>query len=338
MKIRTIIRLLTIAALLLFVIPSCVKEGPAGLDGQDGTAGADGVDGADGADGTAFCMECHSTTVVDPIKSELASSLHATGTSFAYAGGRESCSRCHSNEGFITFIETSAADTTTSSNSITCNACHSHGDMPTFQDEDGNAVFVRTTDPVELIIDPTITIDYGNASNLCANCHQPRTAAPTPDGDGNFEITSSHYGPHHGPQGTLLMGIGLYKFDGTATVPGVGAATHATAGCTTCHMYEGAHTFAEPYLDACAQCHGEVDDFDINGKQTEIEGLMDELAAILVTEGVLGDDGHVITGTYPVNVARGFYNYIAVEEDKSEGAHNPDYVIAILKNTIEALQ
>ncbi len=335
MKIRTIIRLLTVATLLLFVIPSCVKEGPPGMDGIDGTDGQDGLDGEDGADGTAFCMDCHSTTVVEPIETALASSLHVTGTSWAYAGGRESCSRCHSNEGFIAYL---MGDTVTSTNPLSCDACHTHGDMPTFQDEDGNPVFVRTTDPVTLIIDPTMTIDYENASNLCANCHQPRTAAPTPDADGNFTITSTHYGPHHGPQATLLMGIGLYKFDGSSTVPGVGAATHATAGCTVCHMYEGAHTFAEPYLAACNQCHSSATDFDINGKQTEIEELMTTLAGILVTNGVLGEDGHVITGTYPVNVARGFYNYIAVEEDKSMGAHNPAYVIAILENTIEALQ
>ncbi len=318
MKIRTSFRLLIATSFLLSIVPSCVKEGPPGKDGDE----------------TAFCMECHTSTVVEPIYTELATSLHVQGTSWA-RGGSESCSRCHSNEGFIAYL---AGDTVTSTNPLACNACHTHGDMPIFQDEEGDAVFVRTSDPVVVIIDPSQTIDYGNASNLCANCHQPRTGPPSPDGDGNFQITSSHYGPHHGPQGTLLMGIGLYDFGGANSLPAVGSATHATAGCTACHMYEGAHTFAEPFLEACAQCHGTVANFDINGKQKEIETLMATLAGILTTDGVLDAEGNVVVGTYPVDVARGFYNYISIEEDKSMGAHNPSYVIPILKNTIDALK
>ncbi len=344
MKIKTLFRLLTIAALVLFVIPSCVKEGPAGMDGVNGADGTDGADGADGADGTAFCMTCHTESVVTTISSEWGGSLHALGTSFAYAGGRKDCSRCHSGDGFITYIETAAADTTTSTKPITCEACHSHGssDIPSFQDDDGNPVFVRTTEPVSLIIDMGKTIDFGNESNLCVNCHQPRTAYPVPDTDGNFTITNSHYGPHHGPQSTVLMGLGMYAFSGSATIPGEGAHTHSTVGCVTCHMDmdEGKHTFGEPYLDACTQCHGDVTDADINDKQTEVLSLMTRLHDLLDAKGVFDavENSEETAAVMPVNDARAYYNYLTVEEDRSEGAHNADYVIAILTNTIETLE
>ena len=330
MKIRMIIRLLSVAALLLCIIPSCVKEGPAGLDGTNGT---DGADGADGADGTAFCMDCHNSTTIGTITEAWELTNHATGTSFA-RGTDEDCSRCHSSEGFIAFV---AGGVATGTSPVGCETCHSHGDVPVFQDENGDPSYIRTTAPVALVIDPVKTIDLGGESNLCVNCHQPRTAYPEPDADGNFAITNSHYGPHHGPQGTILMGLGMYPFTGSMTIPGEGAHPHAQAGCTTCHMNEASHSFS-PGIDACAQCHGDVTTTDIDGKQTEVEDLMAELATKLQEEGVLDANGALVTGTYSVAVSRAFYNYSTVEEDKSEGAHNPNYVIAILTNTIESLQ
>ena len=48
----------------------------------------------------------------------------------------------------------------------------------------------------------------GGAGNLCGNCHQPRRAIADADADGNIEITSTHWGPHHGPQTAVLLGIG----------------------------------------------------------------------------------------------------------------------------------
>lgn len=344
MKIKTLFRLLTIAALVLFVIPSCVKEGPAGMDGVDGTNGTDGADGAAGADGTAFCMDCHTDSKVAEITSDWSSSNHAIGTSFAYAGGREDCSRCHSGDGFTTFIKTAAADTVTSTTPITCGACHSHGnsDIPTFQDDNGDPVYIRTTAAVSEIIDEGNTIDLGGPSNLCVNCHQARTGYPEADTDGNFAITSTHYGPHHGPQGNMIVGAVGYKFAGSVDYPATGntATKHAEAGCVTCHMYEASdypsHTFA-PNVNACAQCHGDVTDFDIDGVQTEVTGLLTTLESKLEEKGVMAS-GTVVPGTYEVTLARAYYNYILCEEDRSEGVHNPDYIKALLQNTIEALQ
>ncbi len=351
MKIKTLFRLLTIAALVLFVIPSCVKEGPAGMDGVDGTAGADG---ADGADGTAFCLDCHNDTKMSLVESQYETSVHGTSVvqfdgryTYQYAGegkSRVECATCHTEEGFIDriasglFFYRDTANGLAYPSAIGCDACHSGLHLSFDQETDGVDYALRTTDAVIVRMDEGNTIDLSGPSNLCVNCHQARTAYPEADTDGNFKITSVHYGPHHGPQGNMIVGKIGYQFSGSVNYPETGntATAHAVAGCTTCHMNDGNHSF-EPMLDACAQCHGDVTDFDIDGVQTEVTALLTTLESKLEEKGVMSD-GEVVPATYEVTLARAYYNYILCEEDRSEGVHNPEYIKALLTNTIEALQ
>lgn len=37
-------------------------------------------------------------------------------------------------------------------------------------------------------------------------------------------------------------------------------------------------------------------------------------------------------------LAQAFFNWIGLEEDRSLGVHNPSYVKALLKNSIEAVE
>ena len=350
MKYISFSKLLLLGFSFVFMLASCTKEGPmgpAGADGQDGTNGINGTNGTNGVDGTAFCMECHSATVVDNLTAEWTVSGHGSGSSLG-RGTRSGCSQCHSGVGFVASLSGSED---LSGSSIKCSSCHTHGEPPVFQDEDGNPVFVRTKDAVALMIDPSTIIDLESAANLCVNCHQPRTAAPVdedqydeddviidPAGDGMYTITSSHYGPHHSPQSALLEGWGGYEFPGSVTYPGTKAHPHRkSADCIKCHMHEKNHKFTIPEVTACASCHGDIDDYNVNGKVTEIHGLIEELAGLLEEEGIL-HDGHVVTGTYPIKLAAAFFNYAIIEEDQSEGVHNPIYVEALLTNTIEALQ
>ncbi len=351
MDMRDLIKLLFIVLLALLVIPSCVKEGPPGIDGIDGADGANGAngsDGANGADGVAFCMDCHNNATVTSFEEQWIASGHGSGWTLSSFGSWGDCAQCHSGVGFMASL-TEGADL--SGSPIGCVSCHTHGeDTPVFQDDDGNAVFLRTKEAVALLVDPTRIIDLESNANLCVNCHQPRTAAPAdldqfdddilidPAGDGMYTITSSHYGPHHSPQSALLEGWGGFEFSGSLTYPGTKAHPHRTStDCVGCHMDEKNHMFTVPAIAACTSCHGGATDYNINGKITEVHALMEELAVILEGEGIL-HDGHVVTGTYPIDVVAGYYNYIIVEEDQSEGVHNPDYVEALLTNTIESLQ
>lgn len=312
-----------VAILALFVFASC--EGPAGENGNDS------------------CVECHNAANMSLKSTQYESSGHGIGAYVSYAGGRKSCARCHSNEGFLevqkTGRDTTAADIAIPTR-ISCETCHS-GTHETFDVEtDGKDYKLTSKSPVALIMfKGEKTVDFGASSNLCANCHQPRTAAPTADADGNFKISSTHYGPHHGPQASYLEGVGAAEISGSVVYPAPHAGAHAsTAGCVTCHMGEGegdegGHTF-NPTVASCTACHADAKSFDINGVQTEVKGLLEELAGVLKAKGVLDADGVVVPGTYPVDLAKAYYNYIGIEEDRSEGVHNPAYIKAVLKNTI----
>jgi len=342
--------LMLIASSLIFV--QCTHEsvpGPQGVAGIDGINGINGIDGKDGKDGAASCTECHSDSHRLPIESSYPYSAHANQTIMyngmtlaeyanqSFFGG--SCTQCHTNEGYIDYMNTGATNPGSYANPtrIDCKTCHDkHG---TFDFEnDGYDFALRNFAPTTLITDPTYTIDFGDKSNNCASCHQPRTAPPVDDGTGMFAVTSSRWGPHHGPQSTLLEGIQGAEIAGSEAYPGIGTATHRTgSSCTNCHMGadsgadDGEHTF-KPTSTACTTCHP-------GGAPGEVDGLaanMTNLAALLEGIGIV-HDGHPVEGDYTISQAEAAWNYLLIIEDSSNGVHNPAYAKALIKNSIEVL-
>ncbi len=340
MKLKEITKLLFVASLVLFIIPACVKEGPPGIDGADGAEGIDGdagIDGADGADGSAFCIDCHNTATMDGFETQWATSAHATGGSFA-RGTSGTCAPCHSSEGFIAAAAGLSATGTTP---VNCTTCHTHGETPVFEDEDGNAVFFRIDEAVTLMADNTIEVNLTDGANMCVNCHQSRRAYTDIDDDGDGIATiPGHYGPHHSSQTNMLVGTGGREFAGTTAYPESGstASAHAELGCVSCHMSESNHEFTTPMVTTCTPCHSGATNFDVNGKLTEIAGLVTELEVLLAAEGAFAD-GEVVEGVdVSVDVLGAVWNYLHVYDDHSQGVHNPAYTEALLRNTIEKLQ
>nr|MBD3622708.1 hypothetical protein [Sunxiuqinia sp.] len=341
MKLREITKLLFVASLVLFIIPACVKEGPPGLDGADGADGIDGVDGADGADGAdgvAFCIDCHNTATMDGFDAQWATSGHAAGSSLGYAGTRSGCANCHSGVGFVAWLN---GGSDISGSPIDCKTCHTHGETPVFEDGEGNPVFLRTDEAVTLMADNTIEVSLASGSNTCVNCHQSRKAYTDIDADGDGIATiPSHYGPHHSSQTNMLVGTGGREFAGTTAYPesGSSASAHAELGCVSCHMSDSNHEFTTPMISACTQCHSGATNFDVNGKLTEIAGLVTELEVLLAAEGAFAD-GEVVEGVdVSVDVLGAAWNYLHIYDDHSQGVHNPAYTEALLRNTIEKLQ
>jgi hypothetical protein len=209
-----------------------------------------------------------------------------------------------------------------------CRACHAIHTSYT-----GDDWALETTDPVELYAFEGETYD-GGEGNLCANCHQPRRQIDAAV-DGEIEVTSTHWGPHHGPQSAMLMGLA-----GAGDVEGSPSAHYqmVEGTCVACHLGEGAnHTF-EPDVAACQACHSGAEDFDINGTQTEIQGMLDELEEGLIAKGWLDEEGHPAVTSVPEAEAAALWNWIYVaHEDKSLGVHNPAYTRALLEAGMEAL-
>jgi len=339
--------LLLLLAAAMFVMVSCTKEGAQGPAGPAGPAGENGTDGTDGVDGNATCLQCHTLANKDAIMAQYDMSGHSAGLYVGYAGGRNNCAMCHSHEGFVetqhTGMDTTAANIPIPTH-IQCQTCHDFHETLDFEN-DGPDYAIRQNGPVDLLMyraanpPSVVTLDFGNNSNLCLNCHQPRRVGPVDDGTGNFTITSTHYGPHHGPQGTYLQGIGGAEVG--VGYPEPGSSTHVQAGCTGCHMHEyadseGGHTWKVP-VASCTPCHEGATSLDINGKQTEIEGLIAQLAEGLTAAGILDDEGHVVTGTYPLEHAQAFYNYAGLIDDRSNGVHNYGYIHTLVVNSIGAL-
>jgi len=361
----------------------------AGPSGDDGINGIDGVDGLDGADGSAeVCIACHSNSKRDPIHAAYENSNHFnftvtyTGASLPEYANRTSCARCHTGQGFQEYIETGiVSEPFAVPSTITCTTCHDNHRSFDFE-TDGQDYALRTIDPIHLIVDSNYTIDMTNesnplgTSNTCINCHQPRTPSPQIAStiDGKFMITSTHWGPHHGPQATMLEGIQGAEIAGSAGYPAAGSSTHrSSSSCVGCHMGEptaadnGSHSFF-PTRGACVQCHDDsgfptATSYDYNGVQTATLSSLEELAVFLATvpgqdiakdsngdyqpvfeaDGVtpvmhvgIVVDGHPVRGLYDYIDAQAAFNYLLVEEDKSEGVHNPAYVEALLANSIEA--
>jgi hypothetical protein len=322
-------------------------EGPTGPQGPIGEAGPQGAIGPQGPAGPAgpagpsgefsatdlTCADCHNSS--NTITGKLADwngSAHGSGDSFA-RGESGSCSGCHSGAAFVDMLAVGADFSTygigdpetTRQDCRTCHQVHT-----TYTEADWA---LRTTDAVELAIYDGLTYD-GGSGNLCANCHQPRRTFPTTtNDDGTVSITSSHWGPHYGAQSSMLLGVGGAT-DGSA-------AMHYTLvenTCAGCHMGEGDDHGFYPSEDNCTACHSGAESLDINGVQTEVTAMMEELLAGLVALGYMDDEGHPIPADVPAAHAAAVWNYRHVYQDHSHGAHNPTYTKALLQAGLDALQ
>ena len=298
------------------------------------------------------CLDCHNdTTVITGKKTGWSESMHGTGEAYV-RGTSASCAACHSGGGFSAMVAAGLTPETIEAGDPNptrqdCRACHQVHTSYTVADW-----ALETTDPVALYALEGAIYD-GGKGNLCANCHQPRRVIAAADPNGNIAVTSTHWGPHHGPQSAMMLGIG-----GGGDVAGFPGAHSVLVRntCVTCHIgKDNRHTF-EPDVSACVTCHSDAEDFDIDGVQTEVEALIVQLRDLLVAKGLLaeeteyeiGDDGvieevvagyHPVVGVYPAAQASALWNYIFIAiEDGSLGVHNPGYTKALLEAAIEALQ
>jgi len=297
------------------------------------------------------CFECHGDHVTEILDAQLQYEESAHGTGDTYNENRNndsyyaSCEACHTHEGFVASVDDDFVHDNTDFgriNCFTCHAPHSNGDFG-----------LRSEEAVTL--EDGVTVYDKNSSNLCVACHHSRRDAVSYV-EGTDEL-STHFGPHHGPQSDMLLGVNAWEFDGY-DFDDNSAHTNTTAnGCLDCHMVDylygtGGHAFfmANEEFEyentkGCnvETCHnGDIDEFDVDGKMTEIDDMMDELQGLLISADLLvwndedgayePPDGQPITSA---DSAGAVYNYIFVREDRSHGIHNFDYAEALLEATIE---
>ena len=270
---------------LIFI--GCTKEGPQGPAGANGT---------NGKDANATCTLCHNFSDTIIVKMfQYDASKHASASTIAEAA-RATCSGCHSHEGFLEKLQTHSTVTHAYADAapINCRTCHQiHS---TYTPADWT---LRDVTPVMPYIDTTTTIDLSLAiagggtdgtSNLCGKCHQARQAVPpltNPKGTDTIAITSSRWGPHHGPQFLMLAGKGAYEMGAS---PFRITNHKGFATCRNCHLgtaqgnFVGGHTLwmssteTGDNVAVCKGCHPSIGTtFDYNGVQTDVSNKLNQL-------------------------------------------------------------
>lgn len=304
------------------------------------------------------CAQCHSEGTHHIKPDEWVNSRHA----ITVREESSSCTGCHGGKGFVDRMNgLPQSEWRTEYSAITCATCHDPHDAtnPHQVRGKGSVTLLDTSRPGGA----TVVTNGGNGM-VCMNCHMSRRDAVTyVEGTG-----SSHFGPHHGPQTDMLMGVNAITYD--ETIPSTAHYKVVADTCATCHMQPtlptdatflkaGGHTFAPSWdggtpddpsddvdlVGACMQCHGPIASFDfprqdyngdgvIEGVQTEVEHLLHDLAMMLPP---IGQPTVEITAAYTKQQLKAVYNYLFVEEDGSKGVHNLSYAVGLLKAAIADL-
>ncbi|MCK5278296.1 MAG: hypothetical protein KAK04_07160 [Cyclobacteriaceae bacterium] len=133
-------------------------------------------------------------------------------------------------------------------------------------------------------------------------------------------ISSTHAGPHHGPQGNVWAGLGAVN-DGTA----YGA--HSD-GCVKCHMGpDSGHSF-KPKEANCTvtDCHGGSKQPALDAFAVRIHAAGEALEAIHAVH-FDDEDGtfHPVYASLPRADFNAWWDFMVLLEDRSNSAHNPAY-------------
>ena len=299
------------------------------------------------------CSVCHEEQPYHVKNLEWKNSKHA----IAVREERTSCAGCHQGIGFADRMK-GMDPVRTEYAAITCAACHEPHDAT-------NPHQVRSTADVTLNDTskpggPTVVTE-GGTGKLCMQCHISRRDAVS-----YAEEYHSRFGPHHGPQTDMFVGANAITYG--KDIPSSAHLYAIEDSCAACHavatsrnspehLLAGGHTFQPRWdggtpddpsddvdlVNACSSCHGPIvsfnfprEDYDgdgvLEGVQTEVEGLMHELAMMLPP---IGEPTVNVTPAYAPHELKGAYNYLMVEEDGSMGLHNLSFTVGILKASIE---
>jgi nitrate reductase cytochrome c-type subunit len=374
-KMKRFIKLLSVLTILAFAGVACEK-GDTGATGPAGPAGADGENGIDGTDGTAGCIQCHTGDENMQIKdAQWVTSGHVNGGHMGgFYGSRDGCADCHSSQGFQGVVATGIWNEPAPVSPLPANCFTCHQIHETYSTEDWS---FRVGDNVEILVNEYLA-DQGNA-NTCIQCHQSRLAEPVLDlaSTTDVEITNKRFGPHHGPQGNMLIGAGnsgAYELDGSMSYANSVHASSASVNCVSCHMASQAGSGGDMALgehsnnigvgsweddtrtinaNGCVSCHSTLidnsaaTDFVSTARDANLV-LLENLRVALYDLGYLDDDDYVATGNVTVSSsnplvtspahAAAIYNYKFLMEDQSTLIHNANYGKALIQNSLDALQ
>jgi hypothetical protein len=266
-------------------------------------------------------------------------SVHGTGEAFV-RGETTACAGCHGTEGAKARINAglpphdASVEGVTNVSPFDCRTCHNIHTTYTKAD------FSLTGAEQAVKLEYTDGTFDGGKGNLCANCHQIRNPKPEITAGGNFDVTSGRYGPHYGTEAPMLLGEGGLGVTGVPSPHYQGVEDT----CVACHMGDERNHTYEPAVARCQTCHTDAENFDINGVQTEVQAMLDELHTIFVAQGLLDPEADLWIAstdaplTVSEAVAQAMWNYKVVVYDQSMGVHNSTYTEALLQQALDAMK
>lgn len=331
------------------------------------------------------CAQCHDNKDSGSVGikyAEWSNSLHAHSTRTPSGPGRNDCVRCHTAPGFRNFIEHAGSTTPYATNTvyeaITCAACHDPHDAT-------NPHQLRAANSYTLPEGTTVT-NVGNGA-LCMNCHHARNGEANQN-IANYKLGKptwaggSTFGVHDSTAGDMVEGVNAITYgkvipsgSHNAVIPNV---------CVGCHMQPvapnhpaftkaGGHTYSMSYkvvnggvtktvdlVDVCVKCHGPIEEFNfarkdydgdgvIEGVQTEIQHLLENLSRLLPSSTYRADGNYVADGlvktigrtsiqtNWPTKFLQAAWNWQFVNVEGSRGVHNAPYAVGVLKASIADL-
>jgi len=320
------------------------------------------------------CTQCHDSLTHHVKATEWGGSRHAVATRTPSGPTRNNCVRCHTAPGFAQYIATAGTTnvpyvTNTVYEAITCAACHDPHD-PT------NPHQLRAANTYTLPEGTTVT--NAGLGALCMNCHHSRNGAATTN-ILNFKLGlptwagGSSFGPHDSTAGDMVEGVNGITYG--KFIPSSAHSYVVTNVCVGCHMQPvattdpafgqaGGHTFSMTYsngtalvdkVDVCVKCHGPLSGFDfarkdydgdgnIDGVQTEVQHLLDQLSRLLPNSTYRADGNYVADGlvksslspktNWQIRFLNAAWNWQFVNVEGSKGVHNASYAVGVLKASI----
>jgi hypothetical protein len=245
-----------------------------------------------------ICGTCHGEPARHGRYQQWQLSGHANFDLAREEGANGSCSKCHSAQGFVQWLNSpNAGDQTKAQINVTwtaddvqpqtCAACHDPHAV-------GTTSGGPTTNATVRIMGDTPMLDAGfKATNLgrgaiCATCHNSRRGLRN---DSTWTGADSSRAPHVPSQADILMGQNLYFVE-------VGIRSNHSLiedACVTCHMEKTPppaelsyqlggtnHNFVAR-ADICSKCHSTITTESV---QAEVEAKIEELGHAL-GEGIL---------------------------------------------------
>jgi hypothetical protein len=317
------------------------------------------------------CGTCHDELDYHWRNAEWRNSLHAKAVRSPSGPTRQTCVVCHTAGGFIERLDKnlsifdpaySTQVTKTAYIEITCAACHDPHDNT-------NPAHLRTVGNVTLV-DGTVDRE-GGYGKLCMECHKSRRSAKVQVAN-YLKTKTGRIDPHENSQADVLTGTNgvdygkdFRKSTHLFAVENACATCHMQAVPATVDgkanpvfTHAGGHTWNNRWdggtpddksddvemTGACETCHGPMSTFDIpredfdgdgvvEGIQTEVEGLLHELAMLLPPDGPTA----AVNPSYTIRQLNALWNYNLVHVDGSRGIHNPRYVTGLLQASYKNL-